>query len=316
LVQRPLRVKGRASSNFKNGRIAGNVQAQGGSGNNIRVLVAKGQSFVYDSGRRRSVVLSVDFSEPGQYQLIFDNSFSLISPKVVFGRISLVHWGVDAEKNEADRQAAVAHYTQVTGIIQRLYAALKADERVWGTSQLFALPSIRILNDGSINATANWTTNRIHINKGLLQLTDSVGEKGQDALAAILSHELSHIFYRHPGYGSSGQGVKGLFDELRGVTTLDRVQEQGADILGFRVACEAGFDPQGMLIVMRFFYHFQNYLAYFRQHYLACVAFLDDEPDSLANSRETVAGWILNSRAASAAVLSPFDIILRISACC
>ena len=31
---------------------------------------------------------------------------------------------------------------------------------------------------------------------------------------------------------------------------------------------------------------------------------------SRANSRETVAGWILNSRAASAAVLSPFETIL------
>jgi hypothetical protein len=35
-----------------------------------------------------------------------------------------------------------------------------------------------------------------------------------------------------------------------------------------------------------------------------------------ANNRETVAGWILNSRAASAAVLSPFETILLISACC
>lgn len=35
-----------------------------------------------------------------------------------------------------------------------------------------------------------------------------------------------------------------------------------------------------------------------------------------ANSLETVAGWILNMRAASAAVFSPLKIILRISTCC
>src|ERR1035438_4540290 len=64
-------------SNFKNARIAGNLQAQGGTGNDIRVVVVKGQSLVYDSGRRRSVVMSVDFSEPGQYVLMFDNTFSL-----------------------------------------------------------------------------------------------------------------------------------------------------------------------------------------------------------------------------------------------
>jgi hypothetical protein len=67
-------------SNLRNARIAGNVQASGGSGNDIRVVVMKGRSIVYDSGRRRSVVLSVDCSEPGQYTLIFDNGFSLASP--------------------------------------------------------------------------------------------------------------------------------------------------------------------------------------------------------------------------------------------
>jgi hypothetical protein len=36
-------------SNFKGARIAGNVHAQGGSGNDIRVLVLSGQSVVYDS---------------------------------------------------------------------------------------------------------------------------------------------------------------------------------------------------------------------------------------------------------------------------
>ena len=239
-------------SNFKNARIAGNLQAQGGTGNDIRVVVVKGQSLVYDSGRRRSVVMSVDFSEPGQYVLIFDNSFSLVSPKIVAGTISLVHWGMNAEQNEADKQEAITHYTQASRIIQRLYAALKANERVWGTSQLAGVPTIRLVNDGSINAAANWTTNSISVNRGLSRLTDKAGDKGEDVLAATLAHELGHIFYRHPGYGS-GPGVKGLFDELRGVTALDRVQEKEADILGIRVACQAGFDPQGMLILMRVF---------------------------------------------------------------
>lgn len=39
-------------------------------------------------------------------------------------------------------------------------------------------------------------------------------------------------------------------------------------------------------------------------------------PGGLARSRKTVAAWILNSRAASAAVLSPLETILLISACC
>lgn len=240
-------------SNFKNARIAGNVQAQGGTGNDIRVLVIKGQSLVYDSGRRRSVVMSVDCSEPGQYVLLFDNTFSIVSPKVVSGTISLVHWGIDTEKNAADKEEATARYAQVFTVIQRLYAAVKSSERTLGTNQLTAVPAIRLNYDMSINAAANWTTNTIQVNRGLFRLTDQAGDKGQDVLAATLAHELSHIFYRHPGYGSSTQGAKGLFDELRGVTALDRVQEKEADILGIRVACIAGYDPQGMLILMQVF---------------------------------------------------------------
>jgi predicted Zn-dependent protease len=164
-----------------------------------------------------------------------------------------VHWGINAEQDEADKREAIAHYALASRVMERLYTALKADERVWGTTQLFAVPAILLNKDGSINAAANWKSNSIQVNKGLFRLIDEVGEKGEDVLAATLAHEMSHIFYRHPGYGSSGQGLKGIFDELRGVTALDRVQETEADILGIRVACQAGYDPQGMLILMRVF---------------------------------------------------------------
>jgi len=258
-------------SNFRNARIAGSVRAQGGTGNDIRVVVVKGQSLVYDSGRLRSVVMSVDCSEPGQYVLIFDNSFSLVSPKIVAGTISFVHWGVDSEQNEADTEEAVTHFKEAFRIMQRLYAALKADERVWGTTQLFAVPAIRLSNESSINAAANWSTNSIQVNRGLFRLTDRAGDKGEDVLAATLAHEMSHIFYRHPGHGSSGSGVKGLFDELRGITPLDRVQEKQADILGIRVACQAGFDPQGMLILMRVFVQLDSSASSFTKDHPAPV---------------------------------------------
>ncbi|MGA2648284.1 MAG: M48 family metalloprotease [Candidatus Sulfotelmatobacter sp.] len=258
-------------SNFRNARIAGNVQAQGGAGNDIRVAVVKGQSLVYDSGRRRSVVMSVDCSEPAQYLLIFDNSFSLVSPKIVAGTISLVHWGVDSAQNEADNEEAITHYREASSVMQRLYAALKADERVWGTTQLSAVPTIRLSNESSINAVANWTTNSIQVNRGLFRLTDRAGDKGEDVLAATLAHEMSHIFYRHPGYGSSSVGVKGLFDELRGVTVLDRVQEKEADVLGIRVACQAGYDPQGMLILMRVFAQLDSSASSFMKNHPTAI---------------------------------------------
>ena len=82
---------------------------------------------------------------------------------------------------------------------------------------------------------------------------------------------------------------------------------RGFQVLGGESLCD---------FALRGHCHFQHYLAQRRQHYLAYAVFLGDEPGSRANSRETVAGWILNSRAASAAVLPPFETIFLISACC
>lgn len=245
------------TSNFTRARIAGNVQAAGGTGNDIRVLIVKDQSAVYDSRRRRTVVFSIDASERAHYTLYFDNRFSVLSPKVVSGRVSIVAWAVDSERNAADAKKDAAERTVASVIIQKLYTTLKADEQALGTNQLSGVPVIEIVKDRSPNASAGWTVDGstgIRVTTGLFDLAGRYGNDGDtkatDVLANVLAHELSHIFYRHPGYGSSGQGVKGLFDELLGVTALDRVQEREADVLGIRVACQAGFNPNGMLTYM------------------------------------------------------------------
>jgi hypothetical protein len=276
-------------SSFRNARIAGSVQARGGTGNDIRVLVFKGQSAIYDSGQRRSVVLSVDFSDPGQYTLVFDNGFSLVSPKVVSGRISLVHWGVDEAKNTADRQEANDRYEQASLILRRLYDTAKANERVWGTSQLAAAPTIQLINDRSINAAASPADNKMFIFRGLFDFAERAGNRADDVLGAILAHELGHLFYRHPGYGS-GTGVKGLFDELRGVTWLDRVQEKEADIFGVRLSCEAGFDPEGVLLVMHRFAEMDSSASSFMKNHPAArerLAYLQAEASQCPSRNAT-----------------------------
>jgi len=303
-------------SNFKNARIAGNVQAHGGIGDDVRVLVTRAQTVIYDSGRRRSVVISVDFSEPGDYALVFDNSFSLF-PKVVSGTISLVHWGVDAARNRADQEATRAHYAQATSTLQRLYSALKADEHVLGTTQLSSVPSVQLSNDDSINAWANWSTNSITLNRGLFAFVDRSGDKGKDVLAGTLAHELSHIFYRHPGYGSSTQGAKGLFDELVGVTELDRVQEKEADVLGLRVACQAGFDPEGMLILMRGFAQIDKRASSFMQNHpsgLERLQYLQIEAQrcaSLQAQSRIAAPPLMDSRSLRDTAPPTFDVRMR-----
>ncbi len=117
------------ASNLKGGRIAGNVSAQGGAANDIRVLVMRGQTIAFDSGPRRSVVLSVDCSEPGAYSVVFDNSSSLLFPRVVSGTISLVHSGVDAGREEADRKEAEEHFRMASSVRSEALCGVESRRR-------------------------------------------------------------------------------------------------------------------------------------------------------------------------------------------
>ena len=85
---------------FRRARLAGNITSSGGSGNDIRVLVMKDSRSIFDSGQRRSIVLSVDCDEPGQYKMIFDNRSSVISNKLVTATIRVVEWGIDQNEIE------------------------------------------------------------------------------------------------------------------------------------------------------------------------------------------------------------------------
>ena len=241
------------TSNFTRARLAGSVQALGGSGNDIRVLVAKDRTVVYNSGQRRTVVFSVDVSERAHYTLYLDNRFSLVSAKSVTGKVSLVAWNEDTERNSEEDAQAVARQTAVNLIIQALYSSLVIDEQALGTRQLSGVPRVYIVKNQALNA---WTASgSIAVTSGLFNLAGGYGMEGaikaSDILGNVIAHELSHIFYQHPGYGSTGSGARGLLDELRGKTWLDRTQEREADILGIRVACQAGFNPDGMLEFIR-----------------------------------------------------------------
>ena len=68
---------------LKRARLAGNIMAQGGGGNDIVVQVVKDGKKIYDSGQLRSIVLSIPLNEPGNYTLVLSNTFSIISSKVV-----------------------------------------------------------------------------------------------------------------------------------------------------------------------------------------------------------------------------------------
>jgi len=134
------------------------------------------------------------------------------------------------------------------GILDQLYVALQHDERELGTFQVPYKPRIFAKLDEELNASSVPQANIIMVNRGTFELAESFPTKERDILAVIIGHELAHIFYKHPR-GSTG----GIWGELMGVLPIDRAQEREADVLGARLACQAGFDPNGMIVFLQGF---------------------------------------------------------------
>ena len=232
---------------LRRARLAGNVVAQCGSGNDILVQVWRNQRKIFDSGLRRSVVLSIPIVEPGEYSLVLSNAFSILSAKVASGYVNLLHDGVDNQKAQIETQKTVRRIQSAQQILNQLYAKLRVDERELGTFQVPYKPSIVVTSNEDVNASASAQTNAIWINRGTFEVAESYPSKEKDILAGVIGHELAHIFYRHSSGRPTGLSI---WDELVGVLPIDRVQEREADMLGVRIACQAGFDPSGLIAFM------------------------------------------------------------------
>lgn len=266
----------------RNGRIAGSAQASGGTTGDIRVLIftedqyltwTKGQRarVLYDSGRRRSVVLSVPVTSPGTYYVVFDNSFAIVAAKTVSADIRLIHGGEDVGRAEEVKRQVSERERRVGQIIQRLVEALQAAEKKWGTRQVSPPVYFQIADDPSINAFSYWKPPIILVNRGLLEFAESMptAQMRDDTLAGVLAHELGHIFYRHSrgkeqeqlgeaviAGGAGAMMVNPLVGLAVGLLSYDRhrqydrMEEKDADILGIRLSCVAGFNPAGLLTFM------------------------------------------------------------------
>lgn len=88
-------------SNAEAARIAGSFEAQGGSGNDVQVILTDSQGFTnfqnghsfrspYSTQKITTDTFNVPLS-PGRYYLIFNNRFSVFTPKAVSAEIDL-HW--------------------------------------------------------------------------------------------------------------------------------------------------------------------------------------------------------------------------------
>jgi hypothetical protein len=237
---------------LKRARLAGNVMARGGGGNDIIVRVTKDRRVVFDSGQQRSIVLSVPLTEPGQYSLIITNEFSVISSKVVWGSVNLYSDGEDTSRAVSESKKQQTRQAMARKILHELYTTLETDERQWYTRQVPIEPRIIVTTDDDLNAYAVASQNTIYIFKGIFDVAETMASESSETransmLAGILGHELAHIFYHH---WTDRKG--GLWGELSGSLPIDRNQERQADVLGTRIACQAGYGASGLVDFMKF----------------------------------------------------------------
>src|SRR5713226_1298040 len=183
-------------------RLAGNILAQGGAGDDLRVLVYRDQRVIFDR-RERSIVLSIPITEPGEYRLVLNNEFSIVSAKIARGYVNLLYDGVDTQRARIERESMIRRTSLAQGILDQLYVALQHDERELGTFQVPYKPRIFAKLDEELNASSVPQANIIMVNRGTFELAESFPTKERDILAVIIGHELAHIFYKHPR-GSTG----------------------------------------------------------------------------------------------------------------
>jgi beta-barrel assembly-enhancing protease len=119
------------------------------------------------------------------------------------------------------------------------------------------------VNDKAINAFA-LPGGYVFVNRGAIEVADNEAQ-----LAAVMSHELSHVALRHGTAQASkaqlAQGAAGLFGGLFGGSTggalltqgvalgagglllrYSRTDETQADVMGTQVLFDAGYDPRAM----------------------------------------------------------------------
>jgi predicted Zn-dependent protease len=117
---------------------------------------------------------------------------------------------------------------------------------------------IIVFDDESANAEV-LLGGKISILTGLLRVTDT-----EDALAAVIGHEIGHLTQNHVAERSrrqvgsdllatAGGAVTGMYDTSRAATTLGimfpfgRAEELEADRVGLTYMASAGFDPRAAL---------------------------------------------------------------------
>lgn len=117
---------------------------------------------------------------------------------------------------------------------------------------------IMVFDDDSANAEV-MLGGKISVLSGLLKVTDT-----EDALAAVIGHEIGHLTQNHVAERSrrqigadllatAGGAVTGMYETSRAATTLGimfpfgRAEELEADTVGLMYMAEAGFDPRAAL---------------------------------------------------------------------
>jgi Zn-dependent protease with chaperone function len=126
-------------------------------------------------------------------------------------------------------------------ILLQLFDALREGQA--GARRL-RLPRLVLGRERDTSAYSAWESNTIVINQGIFEIAASKEDREPDVVAAVLAHELGHIYLRHlpPRFR------RGASSAAREAT---RGQERAADLFGARLACQAGFDPRGAVHLLQ-----------------------------------------------------------------
>jgi len=161
---------------------------------------------------------------------------------------------------DAEKQLPLCNAPKVDAYLTQLGTRLAQKLPTGGVQYPF---EFHCVNDKAINAFA-LPGGFVFVNRGAIEVADSEAQ-----LAAVLSHELSHVALRHGTTQATkaqlAQGVLGIASGIFGDTTggalltqlgvfaaggvllrYSRAAESQADIMGTQVLYDSGYDPRAM----------------------------------------------------------------------
>lgn len=162
------------------------------------------------------------------------------------------------EAAQLEGQCHVLHSADINGPVQEVAAAIQPLAMRLNPNELYQVQVLDTEEENAFSLPGGW----IYIDKGLL------GRIGMDRemIGALIAHEAAHVALRHSidrlsdAYGKAAMVdllTRGGYQEAAemalqlDMTNHSRDEEDVADALGVKMAASAGFDPAGLIKLIK-----------------------------------------------------------------